>query len=611
MSASASAEESENELIALCDAQDRIRFVNRAFADCFGAPATGWSGLPFSPGDSKTAAGAQSRYRTHARIAGAERIVEWEETAFPSGERLYAGKLVEAERRQNGTPEGGLDERTRFIATMSHEMRTPLNGILGMTGLLLEGDLNPSQRSYAEAIRESGAALLALVNDILDYSKLDAGRFEFDDEPFDVYLLVQTVTELLSPRAASKGIEIAAFVNPAAPRRMKGDEARIRQVLINLAGNGVKFTEQGGVAIEASAASLPDGRFRVDFSVSDTGRGIAREAQARIFEEFNQERGDARRVEGTGLGLAISRKLARAMGGEIRVESEPGVGSVFTFSLDLDAASAAEPPAPIESSAVVVATPSRLLSYVLQSQLSAYGVTDIRVAHDVEAAKSLLGETGEATLLCDRAFAEEGGNALASRAARAVALVAQTERGALDGLRRAGFDAYLVKPVRQTTLLREIIRAPLAPAVERRVAAAGSQRAAPERQRRRVLLVEDNQINAVLATALIKRAGHQVDLAADGAAGVAAAASGAYDVVLMDMHMPEMDGLEAARRIRGLSGAAAGVPIVALTANAMASDRQKCLAAGMDDFLSKPFDPADLEAAIDKWGAGRLTAQAS
>lgn len=611
MSASAAAGTSVNELIALCDAQDRIRFVNLAFAEFFGAPARGWNGLPFSPGDSATAPGRQSRYRTTVRCGEADSVIEWEETAFPSGERLYAGVAIEMRCSEPPEEETGLDERARFVATMSHEMRTPLNGILGMTSLLLEGELNPNQRSYAEAIRESGAALLALVNDILDYSKLDAGRFEFDDEPFDVYLLVQTVTELLSPRAASKGIEIAAFVDPAAPRRMKGDEARIRQVLINLAGNGVKFTEQGGVAIEATARLVSEKSWRLFFTVTDTGRGIAPEATSRIFEEFNQERGVAHRTEGTGLGLAISRKLARAMGGEITVESEPGAGSMFTFSLPLTAASEALPPEPANSGAVVLATPSLLLADVLQRQLSAYGVEDVRVAYDADAARRHLEEAEGATLLCDRALAESGGRALANLAARAVALVSQTERGAIDILRQCGFDAYLVKPVRQTTLMREIIRAPSARTaiVSER---ADSRRSAPAaRPRRRVLLVEDNQINAVLATALIKRAGHQVDLAPDGAAGVNAAASGAYDLVLMDMHMPEMDGLEASRRIRCLNGPAASVPIVALTANAMASDRQKCLAAGMDDFLSKPFDPADLEAAIDKWGAGRRVAAAS
>ncbi len=602
----AAARSSANELIALCDADGAIRFVNRAFASFFGRAGEDWLGLAFAPGGGAARAGAPARYRTAARVNGAERVIEWEETLLPAGERLYAG----TPENDGGpaAPEPGSDDRMRFLATMSHEMRTPLNGILGMTGLLLDTELSANQRAYAEAVRESGAALLALINDILDYSKLDAGRLDLEAAPFDPYALVQNVTELLSPKAASKGIEIASFVHPSTPRRLIGDEARLRQVLINLIGNGVKFTDAGGVSIEASAAVDENGAPVMSFCVRDTGIGIPPEARHAIFEEFAQaDTLASRRSEGTGLGLAIARKLVRAMGGDIALESAPGEGSAFSFTTPLKAA--AEPPdAPAPAcKSVVVAAASPTLAGMLQAQLEAYGVETVRIESDAAGAAAALDAAGDAMLLCDLAIADEGGAALARRAWRALALVAANERSALERLRGAGFDGYLIKPIRQTTLLRELARGtgaaasapPFAPPPGE-ASRTGDKPSSPA-SRLRVLLAEDNQINAVLATALIKRAGHHVDVAVNGAEALDALRRAHYDVIFMDMHMPEMDGLEAAARIRKLGAPLNRIPIVALTANAMASDRQKCVAAGMDDFLSKPFDPADLHAMLEKW----------
>ncbi|MBB5517637.1 response regulator [Amphiplicatus metriothermophilus] len=603
-----------SELIALCDRAGAIRFVSRSFADFFGRSAADWLGLPFAPGGEAATLDAPARYRTAARRAGGECVIDWEEILLPAGERLYVGRPEDGAGGKTRIPPGG-DDKMRFLATMSHEMRTPLNGILGMTGLLLDTDLSPSQRAYAEAVRESGASLLALINDILDYSKLDSGRLDLEEAPFDPYGLVQNVSELLAPRAAAKGVELAYFVDPETPRRLLGDEARVRQVLINLVGNAVKFTDEGTVTVEAGPADGPDGRRAIAFRVRDTGVGVPPEAQESIFEEFAQaDSTRGRRSEGTGLGLAIARKLARAMGGDITLESAPGEGSLFTFAAPLQAAAAPPAPARLEAGPVVVAAPASALAETLARQLAAFGVETIRTETDADAARAALADLPGATLICDIAYAEgDQGARLAGAAVRSLALVGAHQRAALERLRAAGFDGYLVKPVRRTTLLRELARAPR-PAASARPAAApaaswpGAGQASPEAARLRVLLAEDNQINAVLAVALIRRAGHRVDVAANGTDALEALARERYDVVFMDMHMPGVDGLEAARRIRRLDPPKCDTPIIALTANAMAADRQKCLAAGMDDFLSKPFEPDDLHAMLKKWARGRARA---
>lgn len=595
----------DNELIALCDAEGCIRFVSRAFADFFGAPAPNWFGRAFAPGGSPTSHAASQRYKTSAKSTFGDCTIEWEETRLASGERLYVGSPQgsnQTARRRAEQPQES--DKMRFLATMSHEMRTPLNGILGMTGLLLDTDLSANQRAYAEAVRESGAALLALINDILDYSKLEAGRLDLEQALFDPYALVQNVTELLSPKAADKGIEIASFVDPSTPRRLVGDEARLRQVLINLVGNGVKFTDRGGVSIEGSIVDAGGGELDFTLAVRDTGVGIPAEAQQRIFEEFAQADDVAsRRSQGTGLGLAISKKLVRAMGGDIELESTPGEGSVFTFRVRVKSGAEAAPLAPVDSGTIIVATKSATLERILSQQLKSFCGDAFRIESDAEGVSRALEVSPDATLLCDLAIIDAIGAGLASIARRSIALVAANERGAIERLRSAGFDGYLVKPIRQTTLMRELSRGGPPPAAKPAPAQTGDrrQKARAPGRRLRILLAEDNQINAVLATALIRRAGHHVDVAVNGFEAIDAVTRGDYDLVFMDMHMPEMDGLEAARRIRGLKTEKAKTPIVALTANAMASDRQKCVAAGMDDFLSKPFDPADFHGMLDKW----------
>lgn len=624
-------------------------------------------------------------FRTMARNVDGACMIDWEIHDLATGETLYAGRvrqnqdgarapvMTENDRAASeplapgqGVDENG-DQKMRYLAAMSHEMRTPLNGILGMTSLLLDTDLSLNQRAYAEAVRESGAALLALVNDVLDYSKLYAGKLEIGAEPFDPRALIQQVSELLATRAVEKGLEIANILDASVPARMIGDEPRLRQILINLVGNAVKFTDRGGILIEAKIIRNQAGIDELSLSVRDTGIGIGKDAQGTIFEEFDQaDLNAAQKVSGTGLGLSISRRLARAMGGDITFISEPGKGSVFTFAApahfaqsgdsdaQADAASADHPYTNIyaKGANVIVASRSRILQHALREQIKSMGADECLVASSIENAQKALSERPGAIILCDINLVGDDLAADFTRASRAILLVAPRDRRALSALDASTFDSYLVKPIRYQTLARELARrgeipsapgaaefaagelapndthAPHAANSDQRVAdqLAGDRLAAARalvsrdmsregkpKQRNdartpgalNILLAEDNQINAVLATALIKRAGHQVDVAVNGTRAIDAVREGAYDLIFMDMHMPEMDGIEAAQRIRKLSAPLCDIPIVALTANAMASDRQKCIAAGMDDFLPKPFEPSDLEAMVEKWATGR------
>ncbi len=598
-----------SELIAICDENGAIRFVSRGFADFFGAPIEQWLGRDFAPGGAAAAPGAPASYRTRARIADRECVIAWTETALDGGERLYIGAPEPS--RRNGPPGRRVDdEKLKFLATMSHEMRTPLNGIIGMNALLLDTALEPNQRAYAESVRESSAALLALINDLLDYAKIDAGRMTLDREPFCPKSLMQAVAELLSPRAAEKGVEIAAFVDERIPSQLIGDEARLRQVLINLAGNGVKFTDYGGVLIEAHLVNLETEGARVRFSIRDTGIGIPEDMQASIFQEFSQaESGAAKRNEGTGLGLTIAHKLVAAMGGGISLESAVSAGSVFSFELVLGHKGAPPARAPIEQSAII-ATRSQMLARALEMQLSSLGVKNVIHAESAAATEAALTRAPGAVLLCDIYLAGDGASFGLENAGRSIVLLSPLARDRLKDLRDAGFDSYLIKPIRQSSLYEQFVGQDEKPAPKAVADAARASEAAPvepesaaltKTPSRRILLAEDNQINAVLATTILKRAGHHVDVAINGAEALDALRRADYDIVLMDMHMPEMDGLEATRAIRALSGEEARIPIVALTANAMGSEERKCLVAGMDDFLSKPFEPDDLTGMIDKW----------
>ncbi|MBJ7409907.1 MAG: response regulator [Phenylobacterium sp.] len=481
------------------------------------------------------------------------------------------------------------------LASLSHEFRTPLNGVLGMARLLEGTKLTAEQKAYVSALHDSGQHLLTLVNDVLDYAKLGAGRVELHPAPMEVEGLLRSVAELLSPRAREKGVEIA-WAAPPAPAAVHADEGRLRQILLNFAGNAVKFTDTGGVLI---AASSPEpGRLRL--RVEDTGPGVSQSDRERIFEEFAQAEAAHADLGGAGLGLAIARRLARAMGGEVGVETAPGGGACFWFEAAFPTIPAVIPTRPLEGRTVGIASPNPVVREAARLQIEACGGEVVATAALPEAiARTRPGDV----ILVDASLAAANGALRPPLQRHAIVLLAPDERERLARYRRAGFAGYLIKPLRRASLAERVLIAagaaadPSQPAqVDERVATAAAPGA-------RILLVEDNPINALLAKALLNREGCEVEHAVGGAEALAAAEVGVFDLVLMDMRMPGLSGEETARRMR-----AGGIktPIVALTANAFEDDRHACLAAGMDDFLVKPLSPDALRAALTRWTVSAL-----
>jgi signal transduction histidine kinase/DNA-binding response OmpR family regulator len=542
------------------------------------------------------------------------RVVEIQRVGRDVTARVAAEQALAVAREK---AEAASRAKSRFLAVVSHEVRTPLNGVLGMADLLLETGLSPEQQTYARAMKTSGEALLALIEEILDFSKIEAGRLDLEAIPFDLAALVTDVVELLAPRAQAKGIEIAADIDDHIPLRVAGDAARLRQVLLNLAGNAVKFTDAGGVSVLVER----EGSDRTRFVIKDTGPGIEPEAQARIFNEFEQ--GDstlARRHDGTGLGLAIASRIVERMGGEIGLSSGQEFGSSFSFTIELPAIGdhqAADAGPDFSLRNILVASPSPVVGPLLERRLAAWGA-HVTLALEAKIAEALLPERRWDHLLVDRSFGADATHSLVRSAGRyanqKLVLLAPSERSELSDLRSAGFDGYLVKPVRAASLAERLST----PESEsgRSFDFDFEKNANPVRKQRAlaVLVAEDNEINALLAQTMLGKLGHIPTVVTDGVSAVSAVATaqalGApYDLVLMDLHLPGMDGLEATKRIRALGAEGGGVPIIALTANAFAEDREACRAAGMDGFIVKPFDRERLEEAIVAARGGRKTAK--
>ena len=524
-------------------------------------------------------------------LGGADSTDAWRVTTLPSGARL----VVEA-----SAPAGRLMAQERFLATLSHEIRTPLNGVLGMAGLLERSRLDGAQKEYLKALRASGEHLLGLVNDVLDYAKLDSGRIELELAPTDPERLLQGVCELLSPRAHQGGIEIAWAIEAGLPPVM-ADDGRLRQILFNLAGNAVKMTKTGGVLLTAERRPAPQnalaGELRLRFTVKDSGPGLAPEAQARVFEDFVQTKAGAE-AGGAGLGLAIVKRLVAAFGGVVGLDSSPGDGASFWFEAAFEPAGPAMPGAELAGRCVAVVSASPIVRASAVRQIEASGGKALAFTTITEAAAAA---PKGAVMLVDPADVSARRTGPAPKDRDCLVMLTPEARGRIARYRAAGYAGYLIKPLRRSSIAARILalsdgdrdHAPVVMPVEvdERAAPAGACGA-------RVLLAEDNPVNALLARALLGSEGCTVDRVANGEEALAALAAAPYDLVLMDMRMPGMDGLTATRKLR-----ARGIrtPVVALTANAFEEDRRACLEAGMDDFLTKPIEPAALRSALARW----------
>jgi signal transduction histidine kinase/DNA-binding response OmpR family regulator len=534
-----------------------------------------------------------------------EGCVEWSVSPLDETHTLYIGRALEEAQLNESDADAsdGADAKMRFLATMTHEMRTPLNGILGMAGLLMDGDLQPSERSYVEAIRDSGTGLLTLVNDILDLSKAVSGKIELEKFPFNLRTTVEGVFELLSAKVLQKEIEVTSFIHPEVPVHLLGDEGRLRQILLNLVGNAVKFTETGGVILEVfPGEKKPDGEIEIRFAVKDTGIGIPSHKLESIFEEFTQaDSSIARKYEGTGLGLAIARRIVNAMQGDISVESELNVGSTFSFAIT----AAVNPDKPVSvpqvrtDKTVVCLVRSETLRHVFDLYLGSLGVTNYVITDSVEECTAALEKHQNTCFVCDVTFATLHGHKLTQKASRSVILLTPSTRGRLDTFRKIGFEAYLIKPIRQASLVER-----LSDGGQVAVASQSndnSQTAAhTDKSSLNILLAEDNQINALLAKSVLGNAGHKVTHVENGQLALDKLEVASFDIFLVDMRMPVLDGIEAMRQVRASAGAYKHIPMIALTANSTKQEIETCYEVGANDFISKPFEPQDLLTRIAK-----------
>jgi PAS domain S-box-containing protein len=625
--------------MALVAPDGRFLKVNRALCDMLGRSETDLLCLTFQlithPEDlaadveqvARVLTGEVPTYQMEKRYLHADGHVVWVQLNVSlvrdlSGRPLYfVSQILDINdrKRVEGELRWARDEALRasrlkseFVANMSHEIRTPMNGVIGMNTLLLETELTPEQHEFAQTVQDSAKSLLRIINDILDFSKIEAGKLDLETIDLGVRDTIDGAIQLLTPRAQEKGLELVAKIDPAVHETVRGDPVRLRQVLLNLIGNAIKFTDQGRVLVRVSCSTETVDDVVLRFEITDTGVGIPREAKKRLFLAFSQADGSTtRRYGGTGLGLAISKQLTELMGGQIGVESEHGRGSTFWFTIRAhkvrptsDATLSLRRRALVVDDSVTVRTD--MLLKLEGIGFDAHGVADgpaalgwLRTVHDG-------GKTVDVVLL-DMQMPGMSGIELAREMrsdARLTALPLVMVTGFAERCheieaREAGIAGYLTKPVRQTDLAECLNR------VFARQGSIGQDTAKPPAKRdrcaTRVLVAEDNPVNQKVAQLTLERLGYQVRVVANGLEAVAALETEPFDVVLMDCQMPGMDGFEATSEIRRREGGWAHHPIIAMTASAMQGDRERCFVVGMDDYIAKPVQPAALDRVLQRW----------